>query len=133
MTPETGFAVVVVNHETREHLRACLETVRAEGPGEVVVVDNASRDGSAAMVRAAFPEARLLENADNPRLRRGLQPGDRRLPGAVHPAAQQPTRRRGPAPSPPSAGSSGATPARPSSAPCCSTRTVRASPPASPS
>ena len=62
----TDIAVVIVNHETREHLRACLETVRAEGPGEVVVVDNASRDGSAAMVRAAFPEARLIENADNP-------------------------------------------------------------------
>jgi hypothetical protein len=60
------FAAVIVNHETREHLRACLETVWAEGPGEVVVVDNASTDGSAGMVRAGFPEARLVENGDNP-------------------------------------------------------------------
>ncbi|HEX9942234.1 MAG TPA: glycosyltransferase family 2 protein [Thermoanaerobaculia bacterium] len=66
MTPGTSFAVVVVNHETRDHLRACLETVREEEPAELVVVDNASRDGSAGMVRAGFPEVRILENADNP-------------------------------------------------------------------
>lgn len=59
-------AVVVVSYETRELLRACLESVRAEAPAEVVVVDNASRDGSAGMVRAAFPEVRLLDNAGNP-------------------------------------------------------------------
>ena len=59
-------SVVIVNHETREHLRACLESVRAEGPGEIVVVDNASTDGSAGMVRAAFPEVRLIENEGNP-------------------------------------------------------------------
>jgi N-acetylglucosaminyl-diphospho-decaprenol L-rhamnosyltransferase len=66
VTPESRIAVVVVNHETRDHLRACLETVREAGPAEVVVVDNASRDGSVEMVREGFPEVRLLANADNP-------------------------------------------------------------------
>jgi hypothetical protein len=62
----SSFAVVVVNHETRDLLRACLETVREEGPGEVVVVDNASGDGSAALVRGGFPAVRLVANAANP-------------------------------------------------------------------
>lgn len=77
MTPRDvrDFAVVIVNHETREHLRACLETVRSEGPGEVVVVDNASTDGSAGMVRSDFPEARLVENGHNPGYGAGVNQG----------------------------------------------------------
>lgn len=57
-------AVVVVNHDTREELRACLATLP---PGvETVVVDNASTDGSAEMVRAEFPAVRLLADGTNP-------------------------------------------------------------------
>ncbi|HEX5761380.1 MAG TPA: glycosyltransferase family 2 protein [Thermoanaerobaculia bacterium] len=65
----TAVAVVVVSFNTRDLLRACLESVRAElggGSGELVVVDNASTDGSAGMVREEFPEARLLANDGNP-------------------------------------------------------------------
>lgn len=58
-------AVAIVNYNTREHLRACLETVRAEAPGEVVVVDNASSDGSAEMVRETYPGAVLHANRTN--------------------------------------------------------------------
>lgn len=60
----TPLAVVVVNHDTREHLRACLASI----PRGVrtTVVDNASRDGSVEMVRASFPEARLLAGHGNP-------------------------------------------------------------------
>jgi N-acetylglucosaminyl-diphospho-decaprenol L-rhamnosyltransferase len=39
-------AVVVVNHDAGDCLAAFLATVRSEGVGEVVVVDNASSDGS---------------------------------------------------------------------------------------
>ena len=59
-------AAVVVNYNTRDLLRSCLESVRAEGIDEVVVVDNASTDGSPGMVRAEVPEARLIANAHNP-------------------------------------------------------------------
>jgi GT2 family glycosyltransferase len=48
-------AVTVVNYNTRQHLRACLESVFATSPGEVVVVDNGSTDGSIEMVRDEFP------------------------------------------------------------------------------
>jgi GT2 family glycosyltransferase len=62
----TPIAVVVVNHNTRDHLQACLASVRAERPAEIVVVDNASCDGSVAMVAAEFPEVTLCANATNP-------------------------------------------------------------------
>jgi GT2 family glycosyltransferase len=58
---------VVVSYNTREELRRCLASLRAHAglPGQVVVVDNASTDGSADMVTAEFPEARLLRNREN--------------------------------------------------------------------
>jgi len=46
--------VVVVSHDSAADLPACLEALAAAaGVAEVVVVDNASRDGSAEVVRAA--------------------------------------------------------------------------------
>jgi GT2 family glycosyltransferase len=58
--------VIVVSYEARQDLRACLASLGAGAlPLEIVVVDNASTDGSAAMVRAEFPEARLLEPGRN--------------------------------------------------------------------
>ncbi|HSK21324.1 MAG TPA: glycosyltransferase family 2 protein [Longimicrobiales bacterium] len=59
----TRAAVVVVNYNTSDVLRACLATVPAGT--ETIVVDNASTDGSAAMVRTEFPDVRLLANAAN--------------------------------------------------------------------
>jgi len=59
-------AVVVVNYNTREQLRACLASVAAESPAEVVVVDNGSTDGSIEMVRSEFPAVRLVEDPRNP-------------------------------------------------------------------
>jgi hypothetical protein len=61
----TDIAVGIVNFNTRELLRACLGSVRQEQPGTVVVVDNASSDGSQAMVKAEFPEVKLVENPSN--------------------------------------------------------------------
>lgn len=60
--------IVIVNWNTREHLRRCLETVFASDGDftfSVVVVDNASTDGSAAMVDSDFPQAQVIANADN--------------------------------------------------------------------
>ena len=58
----TPIAVAIVNYNTREHLCACLATVVAEVPSEVVVVDNASSDGSVEMVRADYPHVVLHAN-----------------------------------------------------------------------
>ena len=54
----------VVNTNGREYLRACLAAIeRVHPPGlehELLVLDNASDDGSADMVRAEWPQARLI-------------------------------------------------------------------------
>ncbi len=60
--------VVILNWNTRDLLRDCLRSVfAARGPlaFEACVVDNASSDGSAAMVQAEFPQARVLESREN--------------------------------------------------------------------
>lgn len=61
----TAIAVAVVNYNTRDLLRACLDSILQEQPDELVVVDNASTDGSAAMVRDEYPWVALCANVDN--------------------------------------------------------------------
>ncbi len=61
-------SVIVVSWNTKELLRACLRSVfeRTRGVSfEVWVVDNASTDGSAEMVAAAFPSVKLIRNGTN--------------------------------------------------------------------
>ena len=60
-------AVVVVSWNCAEYLGGCLESLAAlaRPPREVVVVDNASTDGSQALVRERFPRVRLVECATN--------------------------------------------------------------------
>ncbi len=59
--------IVILNWNTRDLLRDCLRSVFAShGPTvSVCVVDNASSDDSAAMARAEFPQATVIENPDN--------------------------------------------------------------------
>lgn len=61
-------SVLIVNWNTREHLQACLASLwqhQPSGDWEAIVVDNASSDGSAEMVRSEFPWARLVEPGAN--------------------------------------------------------------------
>ena len=60
-------SIVVVSYNTREMTLACLNSVFAEttGPFEVIVVDNASPDGSAEAIAEAFPQVRLLAETTN--------------------------------------------------------------------
>jgi len=60
--------VVIVNWNARDILYDCLKSVYEETKGidfETVVVDNASKDGSAQMVKANFAQVTLLENREN--------------------------------------------------------------------
>lgn len=59
--------VIIVSYNTRDLLRDCLRSVFAsEGVHPLpIVVDNASRDGSAEMVRAEFPGVRLIDAGAN--------------------------------------------------------------------
>jgi hypothetical protein len=76
----TGLSIVIVNWNTRELvLRLCAELRRvAESLPrslEVIVVDNASSDGSVAAVRAAHPEVRVLSQPDNRGFGAGVNKG----------------------------------------------------------
>ena len=72
-TVETALqlAVVIVSFNVRELLRACLASLYADASQladvemQVLVVDNASEDGSASMVAAAFPQAELIASDQN--------------------------------------------------------------------
>lgn len=60
-------SIVIVNWNTCEHLRRCLTSIFTFGlPAmETIVIDNASNDGSAEMVRADFPQVKLIANTCN--------------------------------------------------------------------
>ena len=63
-------SIIVVNWNTRELLRQCLRSIHATiGTSaiefEILVVDNASVDGSADMVASEFPDAHLINNTTN--------------------------------------------------------------------
>lgn len=59
-------SVIIVNYNTREDLRVCLSALHDCQPmPEVIVVDNASTDGSAEMVRSEFPQVMLLTPGRN--------------------------------------------------------------------
>ncbi len=61
-------SILIVNWNTRDLLRACLASLLQHpyrDDDEIIVVDNASTDGSAAMVGAEFPNVRLIEPGAN--------------------------------------------------------------------
>lgn len=60
---ESNVSVIVVSYNTKEKLRRCLAAIEPEH--EVIVVDNASIDGSAEMVASDFPHVRLIANSEN--------------------------------------------------------------------
>src|SRR5579864_2400124 len=68
--PDLG--IVIVNWNTRDLLRACLRSLSDSSepklPGfrlRVIVVDNASSDSSADMVRAEFPDVTVIDSPTN--------------------------------------------------------------------
>lgn len=72
--PFPDLSVCIVNWNTRCDLEEALGSILNSDPGvklEVVVLDNASEDGSAEMVRGRFPTVALLESGDNLGFARG--------------------------------------------------------------
>ena len=76
--PDIVLSVVIVAYNRRDLLAQCVASVLEDARGiaaEVIVVDNASRDGSADMVAAQFPTVRLIINPVNVGYGGGLNEG----------------------------------------------------------
>ncbi len=61
-------SVIIVNYNVKYFIEVCLHSVfrAAEGiAAEVIVVDNNSKDDSCEMIRAKYPQVRLIENNEN--------------------------------------------------------------------
>ena len=62
-------AIIIVSWNVRKPLQDCLESIfrltQNEKPHQVIVVDNASTDGTVDMVRQQFPEVTMVANQTN--------------------------------------------------------------------
>jgi len=77
-------SIVVVSFNARDYLRRCLASVLEHTKGvscEVIVVDNASWDGSAQMVQAEFPQVTLVRLTTNLGFAAGCNRGMERAAG----------------------------------------------------
>lgn len=60
--------IAIISYNTRGLLLACLKSIQdmtKDVSYELIVVDNASNDGSVTAVQAQFPQARVIANHDN--------------------------------------------------------------------
>ncbi|HXT42299.1 MAG TPA: glycosyltransferase family 2 protein [Candidatus Angelobacter sp.] len=79
-------SVIIVSWNAREHLRNCLRSIRKTGDPlvrEVIVVDNASTDGSPEMVEEQFPDATLIKAEKNLGFARANNLGIQRASGSL--------------------------------------------------
>jgi GT2 family glycosyltransferase len=82
MHPEVS--VIVLNYNGRPWLTGCLDALAAQTgapPFEVILVDNASTDGSAEFVTARYPSVAVLRNATNAGFAAGNAAGAKRAAG----------------------------------------------------
>ncbi len=60
-------SVIIVNYNRKDLLKQCLDSLRGQSfkDIEVIVVDNASKDNSVAMIGACYPEVKIIRNTAN--------------------------------------------------------------------
>lgn len=76
--PDSSLSIVVLNYNTLALLAACLSSVQKYAPNaKVIVVDNASSDGSADWVAKNLPNASLITNKTNLGFAAGVNMGIR--------------------------------------------------------
>ena len=65
----TSLSIIIVSYNTKDLLRDCLKSILKalphKGDLEIIIVDNASKDESVAMIEADFPQVRLIKNSKN--------------------------------------------------------------------
>lgn len=80
-------SIIIVNYNTRNLLRKTLESIYKNPTYrelEIIVVDNASSDGSQEMVKKEFPDVILIENKQNLGFAKANNIGIRIGKGKVH-------------------------------------------------
>lgn len=60
-------SIILVNYNSQRHIDTCLQALRAQSYDnyEVIIVDNASVDGSPAYIESKFPEVNLIRADEN--------------------------------------------------------------------
>ncbi|OGL44065.1 MAG: hypothetical protein A2161_14600 [Candidatus Schekmanbacteria bacterium RBG_13_48_7] len=61
-------SVIIISWNIREYLKSCLESVLHEEPGfsiEIIIVDNASEDGTTGWLEQNYPSVKLIKNPIN--------------------------------------------------------------------
>jgi GT2 family glycosyltransferase len=77
-------SIVIVAWNCKEFLRECLDSLAAyrhDPETEIIIVDNASRDGTLELVCDCYPEASLIQSDENLGFPRGTNVGLRRSSG----------------------------------------------------
>ncbi len=64
---EPDVSIVIVNWNAKDFLRNCIRSIirETEKPHEIIIVDNASGDGTVQMVETEFPDVALIANNNN--------------------------------------------------------------------
>ena len=77
-------SIIVVSYNGRDFLQRCLSSIYERTQGlefEVIVVDNASHDGTPEMVASEFPQARLVRRSSNAGFATAVNEGIRQARG----------------------------------------------------
>ncbi len=77
-------SIVIVTHNSSSPVEKCLRSLEEHPPSyehEVVIVDNASSDGTPGLIRESFPWVRLIANADNRGYSKGVNQAFRESSG----------------------------------------------------
>ena len=84
-------SVVIVGWNARHYLELCLKSLADAPPRrsmEVLVVDNASSDGSSEMIKAQFPWVKLIRSEENLGFAKGNNVRDPAMPGTLYRAGK---------------------------------------------
>ncbi len=78
-------SIIIVTYNGARYVRRLLDSVRAQtfAGFETVLVDNASKDGTADIVESEYPEVRLLRQSENLHFARGNNLGYRQAKGEI--------------------------------------------------
>lgn len=76
-------SVIIVTYNSKQIVGSCIKLLLNKLDIEIIVVDNASTDGTAEFVRTAFPSVRLIESGGNLGFAKGVNLGASYASGGV--------------------------------------------------